>query len=415
MYNVSVKVKRRKSVEAGKPMPLYMQVIYRREVRKIALPYLVSGKEWDGASEKINIPGDIPPERAEELQTIREQLVRDCRTVRSVIYSVEKRGAFTLDEIVASCNERFSVACLSKYVEKLSGELHEKGKHETARHYCSMLNCFMKFRNRVDLRLDEIDAPLLKEYETYLFSSGICANSVSFYLRTLRTIRNRAVKDNLVEPSPGLFSNVNTRIEKTRKRAVKEDVIRAIIALQLLSPELTLARDLFIFSYYARGMAFVDLAHLRKENIKGDKLVYIRHKTGEQLQVRLLPVMKSLISCYRRAGSPYLFPALKNVNPTPVEYASALRLQNKRLKKLGKLVGVEGLSTYVARHSWPSIAAAKGISEEVISKGMGHLSLDTTRIYINFWDDRELDRANEIVILGKPCNTGFVNRMRGRT
>lgn len=157
--------------------------------------------------------------------------------------------------------------------------------------------------------MDEIDAPLLKEFEAYLFSSGVCPNTVSFYLRVLRAIRNRAVRDNLVEPSPLLFSNVHTSIEKTRKRAVQENVILGLVALQLLSPALQLARDLFLFSYYARGMAFVDLAHLTRKNIVGDRIVYIRRKTGQELQIRLLPEMRKLIARYQYVSGPFLFPA----------------------------------------------------------------------------------------------------------
>ena len=236
MYNVSVKVKRRKSIEAGKQMPLYVQIIYRREVRKMALPYQLSEEEWDGAREEINIPGESTSERSKELYAIREQFSRDCRTVRSVIYLKEKKGSFTPDEIVEACKERFAVANLTKYVEKQICVLQGEGKDETARHYQSTLNAFMLFRGGCELRLDEIDAPLLKEFETYLFNSGVCANTVSFYLRVLRAIHNRAVRDNLVEPSPLLFSNVHTSIEKTRKRAVQENVILGLVALQLLSP-----------------------------------------------------------------------------------------------------------------------------------------------------------------------------------
>ena len=248
MYNVSVKVKRRKSIEAGKRMPLYVQIIYRREVRKMALPYQLSEEEWDGVKEEINIPGESTSERLKELYAIREQFSRDCRTVRSVIYLKEKKGSFTPDEIVEACKERFAVANLTKYVEKQICVLQGEGKDETARHYQSTLNAFMHFRGGCELRLDEIDAPLLKEFETYLFSSGVCANTVSFYLRVLRAIRNRAVRDNLVEAIPQLFSNVHTGIEKTRKRAVQENVILGLVALQLLSPALQLARDLFLVS-----------------------------------------------------------------------------------------------------------------------------------------------------------------------
>ncbi|WP_278624236.1 site-specific integrase [Parabacteroides gordonii] len=270
-----------------------------------------------------------------------------------------------------------------------------EGKCRNTRHYRSTLNSFMHFRREQSLRLDELDPTLLRAYESWLYTAGLCDNTVSFYFCILRAIWNRAVKDGLVEP------NVHTRVEKTRKRAVEEKVIQQLIVLELtLSPDLSLARDLFLFCYYARGMAFVDLAHLKRENLKGDKLVYCQQKTGQQLQVRLLPVMKKLIARYRNISGPYLFPVLKSPNSSYLEYTSALRLQNKRLKKLGKLVDAD-LSTYVARHTWASIALQKGISEDIISKGMGHTSVKTTRIYIADWDNTQLDRANEIVILGK--------------
>lgn len=407
MYNVSVKIKRRKSVEEGKRMPLYMQFIYRREVRKILLPYKVSEDEWNKTGEEIGIriPGNVGRERVEELCLIREQLNRDSRTVYSVVRSMESKNRFSLDDVVEACRERFSVSGFRKYVESLIGKLNNEGRQETARHYRSTLNVFMRFRHNCDLRLDEIIASVLKEFETYLFGCGLCPNTVSFYLRIFRTIRNQAAKDGLVEADPTLFDNVHTRIEKTRKRAVEERVIKNLSVLDLcLSPELSLARDLFLFCYYARGMAFVDLAHLTRDNLKGNKIVYTRQKTGQQLQIHLLPVMRKLIARYQGVSGPYLFPVLKSMVSSYLDYTSALRLQNKRLKKLGKLVGAD-LSTYVARHTWASVALQKGISEELISKGMGHTSVKTTRIYMAFWDDAQLDRANEIVILGKSCNS----------
>ncbi|WP_370860284.1 tyrosine-type recombinase/integrase [Parabacteroides faecis] len=404
MYTVSVKIKRGISVSGEKRMPLYVQLIYRRETRKIRLPYRVSAGEWISEREEVHTPVGSEGERSEELRGIREHLVRDCRTVRQVVCSMEKKKVFTLDEIVAACKERFTVSNLTKYVEKLIGELFAAGKDQTARHYRSTLNSFLRFRQGSDLRLDELDPVLVKEYESYLFGTGLCANTVSFYLRVLRSILNHAVREGLVEAVPMLFSHVHTRIEKTRKRAVEEKVILELAALQLPSPGLSLSRDLFLFSYYARGMAFVDLAHLRRENIRGGKIVYVRRKTGQELQIQLLPVMKQLLSRYRDASSPYLFPVLKSATPSRKEYESALRLQNKRLKRLGSLVGSD-LSTYTARHSWASVALEKGISEELISKGMGHESVKTTRIYIAYRNTSQIDRANEIVILGRNCKS----------
>ena len=396
-------------MELERRMPLYVQIIYRREVRKVPLPYRVSFHEWNGEREEISIPGDIAGMRRDELSNIVEQLKRDLCTVRSVVRSMQGKGFSCVDEVVAACRERLEVSNLTNYVEKQIRGLLDEDKQETARHYRSTLNAFLRFRGGCDLRLDEIDAALLKEFETYLFDSGLCANTVSFYLRIVRAICNRAVKEGLVEPNPMLFENVHTGIEKTRKRAVEEKVVLELVALQLLSPDLLLARDLFLFSYYARGMAFVDLAHLRRENIKGDRIVYIRRKTGQQLEVRLLPEMRKLIDRYRHVSGPYLFPILKSAVPSYQEYTSALRLQNKRLKKLGKLLGID-LSTYIARHTWASVAVQKGIPEDIVSKGMGHESVKTTRIYTAFPDMSEVDRANEIVIYGRACKSRTVYR-----
>ena len=113
--------------------------------------------------------------------------------------------------------------------------------------------------------------------------------------------------------------------------------------------------------------------------------------------------MKKLIARYKNAG-PYLFPVLKGSYPNYLDYQSALRLQNKRLKKLGKMVGVD-LSTYVARHTWASVAAQKGVSEQLISQGMGHDSVKTTHIYMAFLDTSQVDRANEIVVHKRTCKS----------
>lgn len=414
MYNVSVKFKRRCSVDRKKRMSLYLQLIYRREVRKIPLPYRVSEKEWDETRGEVRIPAETSSGRAEELYRMQQLLSRDNNTACSVAHRMERQGDFSIEDIASVCRERFHVSTLKAYTEHLIARLILQEQLETARHYRSTLNSFMDFRKGYDLYLDELDATLLKEFETCLREKGLSNNTISFYFRTLRAVWNHAVREGIVKGMPGLFDNVHTRVEKTRKLAIEEKVILELVALELLSPGLSFARDLFLFCYYARGMAFVDLAYLKKENIRGGKIVYCRRKTGQQLEVRLLPVMKQLLKRYRKTPGPYLFPILHSDRPSQKEYASALRLQNKRLKKLGRILGVK-LSTYVARHSWASIALQKGISEDVISRGMGHTSVKTTRIYMAFLDNSQLDRANEIVISGRRIdNKGVLWRTLGK-
>ncbi|WP_459187203.1 phage integrase SAM-like domain-containing protein [Parabacteroides sp. APC149_11_2_Y6] len=401
MSYVSVKVKRRKSVYEDRRMPLYVQIIYKRKVRKVSLLQKLSAKEWDEEKSRVSVPENVTLQRKEELSILQEQLDSMCLFLHREKERLDEKGILDIESIAASCAGYFRAWSLSAYVEKMVEETRKRGKVETARHYQSTLNAFMRFREKKELPLKNLNEAVLKSFEIYLFNRELSGNTVSFYLRNLRAIWNRAIKDGLVKSNPSLFKNVYLRVEKTKKRAVQENIIRKLETLSLGKEEgLILARDLFLFCYYARGMTFVDLAFLRYGNIRNDKIVYKRHKTGQELSVRLLPVMKKLINRYRNPESDFLFPILKGKTPNFHEYESAIRLQNKRLRKLGKLLGVT-ISTYVARHTWASVAKQKGISDELISESMGHTSLKTTRIYIKLLDTTRLDDANEIVILGK--------------
>ena len=401
MSNVSVKIKKRNSVCPGKYMPLYIQVIYKREVSRIPLSWKLSSDEWDKATEKILLPPGILPKRKEELNALQNRLDRMREDMNIAIRELQDADMLSLEQITSICRERFRVWTFTAYMKKLISGFEIKGKNQTARHYRSALNVFMRFREQNDLKLEMLNGTILKVFETYLFGLGLSGNTVSFYFRILRAVWNHAVKDGIVKSAPFLFCDLHVQIEKTRKRAVEEKVIKDLASLSFTEEAgLALARDLFLFCYYARGMTFVDLASLTHANIKGNQIVYSRRKTGQELTVHILPVMKELIKRYHNPESPFLFPVMKGNEFSCKEYESALRLQNKRLNKLGKRLGVN-LSTYVARHTWASVAKQKGISYELISEGMGHTSVKTTRIYIALLDNSMLDRANEIVILGK--------------
>ncbi len=259
-------------------------------------------------------------------------------------------------------------------------------------------------RNSYLLKGNEMLLKVIIDYAGYLEALKLDPNTVSFYLRVLRSILNRAADDGLIERQPSLFRKVNTRIEKTEKRAVAPQVMQKIMHLddkQLKnSATLRMAVDLFLFAYYAQGMAFIDIAYLTKNNIRGKYLVYVRRKTGQTLKVKILPVMQAIIERYQNEKWPYLFPVLKTQDASYKKYESALRLQNLRLKTIGEIVGTK-LSTYIPRHTWASMAKTRGIPEELISEGMGHTSLETTHIYMTSLDDSRMDRVNEFVITGR--------------
>lgn len=415
MTYTSIKIKQRKSVVSNRRVPLYMQLIRHRKMKRIPLDLYVYPEEWEPDKQIAVIPPGTERTQSEYLLRINEVIEQARQTVGQIIGQLEKKGDFTVDDIIASYTKKISSAHLPAYIDKLVRELTEQQRHATSRHYRSLQNSFNNFlsqqgSNRQDITLSAINKAKIIEYEKYLNAQGLAPNTVSFYLRTLRAIRNKAVAAGLVEDEPGLFKQVNTRIEKTQKRAVKEETIKDLEALtdeKLETPNLALARDLFLFSYYTRGMAFIDIVHLTKDNIRGDMLVYTRRKTGQELQIKLIPKIRALIEKYYLEDFPYLFPIIKqSASEEYKNYESALRTQNLRLKKIGESIGCY-LSTYIPRHTWASVAKSKGIPEELISEGMGHTSLKTTRIYIATLDNTRLDRMNEFVISGT-CKENYL-------
>lgn len=280
------------------------------------------------------------------------------------------------------------------------GRLIKVGKSRTAEKYTAAINSFMRFRQAKDIPLREVDSLLMMEYEMYLKSLGVCPNTSSFYLRNLRALYNRAVERKLtVQRYP--FKHVYTGIDKTAKRAVPLKVIRRIRNLELSSqPLLDWARDIFLFSFYTRGMSFVDMAFLRKKDLRDGILTYRRRKTGQQLFIRWEAPMQNVISKYDTSDSPYLLPIIRRPGKDEWrQYINASHLVNRKLKLIGGKVGLSvPLTMYVARHGWASIAKSKNIPIATISEAMGHDSEKTTRIYLASLDSRQVDGANSLIL-----------------
>ena len=242
-----------------------------------------------------------------------------------------------------------------------------------------------------------------KEYEQWLRTRKVSKNSSSFYMRTLRSAYNKVISRNQMEQTFP-FRNVYTGVERTRKRAVPEDIMVRLQKLDLThSAPLAFSRDMFIFSYCTRGMAFVDIAYLKKEDVSGGILSYVRHKTGQRLTVRIEPLIEEIIERYEPFvhNSPYLFPIITSNDPEEAfrQYQTALGYHNRKLKKLGKLTGENlHLSSYTARHSWATVARKHNVPLSVISAGMGHTSEKTTLIYLDSVENSLIDKANEEIL-----------------
>jgi integrase len=236
-------------------------------------------------------------------------------------------------------------------------------------------------------------------YEACLKKKGVRMNTTSFYMRILRAVYNRAVEKGLTEQRYP-FRHVYTGVEKTVKRAVSVKVIKKLKELDLsMKPTLDFARDMFLFSFYTRGMSFVDMAYLRKIDLQNGILTYRRRKTGQQLTIKWEKCMEEIICKYPSNKTDYLLPIIKVQDNERKQYDNALHLVNYRLKDLSKILKLQRpLTLYVARHSWASAAKAKNIPLSVICEGMGHESEKTTQIYLASLETSVVDKANKVIL-----------------
>ena len=396
----TVKVKFRASSVATKEGTLFYQVIHKRIVRQIHTGYKLFPAEWDAVHSEVVLSSVTSESRRDYLLSLKNSLLEDSVRLKNIITRLERSGiAYTSDSLVELYCASTEHSGFISFTLHLIKELNQIGKHRTAETYMTTLNSFVRFRKGKDVLLEEVDSSLMMKYESYLKSTGICPNTSSYYMRNLRAIYNRAVEQGFVtQQNP--FKHVYTGIDKTKKRAVSLDVIREIRDLNLAKKSQTFARDIFLFSFYTRGMSFVDMAFLKKKDLQNGILTYRRNKTGQQLFIKWEKPMQELIDKYDTSDTPYLLPIIRNSSVDEWhQYQNAAHRINRNLKQIGKQIGLSiPLTTYVARHAWASIAQSKNVSLSVISEALGHDSEQTTRIYLASLDTSVVDKANSLIL-----------------
>lgn len=397
---VSIKVKFRPSSQPEKEGILVYRIIYQRLVRQIGTNYKIFPAEWDDKAEKVVILNS-DNQRECHLLSIQEKLLQEKLRFEKIIHRLSHQNQeYTTDDIVKAFRQPSQEYSLFGFMRHVIRQLQQLNKERSAESYMTTLQSFMQFRQRQDIPLQEIDAELIQAYEAYLKAKGLTPNTISFYMRILRAVYNRAVEKQLTEQRP-LFKHVYTGIEKTMKRAISLEAIRQIKALDLKHQKpLEFARDMFLFSFYTRGMSFVDMAYLRKKNLQCGILSYRRRKTNQQLFIKMEPCIQAIINKYNTPTDDFLLPIIRHEGKERKQYQNRLRQVNHYLKKVATLAHLSlPLTMYVARHSWASIARSKSIPLSVISEGMGHDSELTTQIYLASLDNSVVDKANASILM----------------
>lgn len=394
----SVRIKFRPSTVEGKEGTLYFQIIHKRVTRTVFTDCRVFTSEWDNVSSSVITVGT--DERKTYLEMVASKLKWSLERFTKIIAGKEKEKAdYTVDDIVSEYNRQPDCPTFFTFIRSMIAKKTAAKRDGTAKTYRDSLASFSSFRNGKDITFDDLNEDIINQYEAWMKNKGLKRNSSSCYLRTFKTLYLKAVELGLTEDKD-IFRHVFTGFATTTKRAISIDAIKAIRKLNLENnPALAFARDMFMLSLYLQGMAFVDIAYLKKSDIRNGQLQYSRKKSGQTLTISWEKPMQEIVDAYSHLtkDTPYLLPVITKQDGTErKQYEKAEHNVNRNLKKIGEMAGLHiPLTTYVARHSWASIMRDMGNDITVVSKGLGHDDIKTTQIYLSTIDNSTVMKANK--------------------
>ena len=352
----TVKVRLGLPSEGGRQGTVFYQVTHRSRTRRISTSIRLAAEDWDAAGCRVKARAGHAEDGAPvprggryrmEPSSLQDRI--DSGLVRLMLITRHLDGLrkdYSIDDIIHRYESGNDCSSVLSFMDVRIAELSAAGKQGTARNYTRAKDSLARY-------LIAMTADFVAGYALFLEKRGVVRNSVSFYMRILRAVYNSAVRHLFVEQTYP-FSDVYTGVDRTVKRAVRESVVSRLFRLDLSrSAGLSLARDLFIFSYCTRGMAFVDMAYLRKTDIRDGSIHYVRRKTGQPLCVRLEPCIRQIVDRYADRSEVYVFPILKSEDPekTYARYQVALNYYNRQLKQLGRMLHLDSGLTSRSRSS----------------------------------------------------------------
>lgn len=395
----TINVKIHPIIPDGNVGTLFYQVVHEGTTKVIETDYKLYLHEWNSETEKLNVH-DADAERFAYLAALGKRVECDMRRLRGIIMSLDLRiMPYATDDVVVNFADYCSRRSFGLFMKEQIGRLESMKRMRTSETYTAAYRSFMRFMDNKDVAIDEFDEKLMGEYENFLKMTGAGLNTVSFYMRIMRAVYNRAVDEGIIDQRYP-FKKVYTGIARTVKRALRFDDIRRIKNVDLSNePNLAFARDMFMFSFYTRGMSFVDMSFLSKSNLSGGVLSYCRRKTGQRLDIKWEKCMQEIVERYDACG-PYILPIVSpDKGDERLQYRQCQCRINAYLKRLGRMMGfLHPLTMYVARHSWASVAKSRNVPLSIISEGMGHDSDATTRIYLASIEASRIDEANSSIL-----------------
>ncbi len=379
--------------------PLYLQFYHEGRRKKVSTCVAVNPRFWDDSAQQLTF--DCP--NRDELQFRLNEQIRAYEKKMRRLEALDEDVNFDNLFDIRSISAKYSVA---DFFERQTLKMRQLGRISTAGKYAATYKSLNKFHPKT-LQFGEISVALLTEFEQYLYSHGNKPNSVATKFSALKAVYNKALAEKVFvcKENPFAVYKVGSLWTKTRKRAIHKEDVRRLMNAPLPdshTPYTELARDIFLFSYFSAGINYKDIATLRYSDLVDGRIYYRRHKTGKEMNCRVMPQAQGIIEKYSREEATeddYIFPILdRTLHHSEQQIFNRLHKVlihiNRELKAWSKRIGLRTpLTTYVARHTYATVLKRSGVNIAIISESLGHSDISTTQIYLDSFENSQIDEA----------------------
>lgn len=344
-----------------------------------------------------------------------------------VLHNFEEKGiAWTFNMFAQEYRNNPEITKVKPFILSKIDELIEQAKYSSAKSLREMLILLEKHDTKLGkLYFQDIDYNYINKF--YMYLKNVRKNkdtSIGFVLRGVRGILNEGINKGVGSKESYPFSKIYgakevfqlSKLQKTKKkRFIPKEYLISLLNTELLEPHLQWARQIFLFSFFASGINFKDMAFLTDKNIKtsmseaGENINYIefeRQKTGENIIIPISTNLKSIITWAKSNSTnnnKYLLPIITNTKLKGEKLNNHITQRRKRLNmhlrtiaiKIKYPEGLLNISSYYARHSFATTMLRNGVQVEKISEALGHADIKTTQIYLESFGLDEMAKLNE--------------------
>ena len=383
---------------------IIISLIKDRKNTSLSLGHSCLDNQWSSDTERVK-------KNHKNYKKINFFIEKYSKIITTVIEDLENENIpYTLHDVVQEIKVNkgdSQTMSYTKFHEIVIENLKKSEKIGTAKVEKDTLNSLQKFFGKKEIGFNEIKYLSLKKYEAHCAENGNKPATIGIRMRTIRNVFNQAIKAKIIKEKQYPFKDykISQIKSSSKKEFLTQDELKHLKEYNPADQYEAFAKDIFLFSYYCRGINFIDLLKLEKSSVIGRNISYFREKTGVAVKFKLNEFAENIIKKYQSSpNSVFIFNILQTNTPTKVYLKNKAQKYltvyiNKYLKNIMKALKInKNITYYCARHSFATALKFENVSIEIIREALGHKDINSTMSYLNSLPDSKLDKIIEDII-----------------